>query len=256
MDLRKNIKEGLGLDIIRGESVHLLTDKLEERLASFEDKDGYFVINGNLSAYLYLRNPFERNIKESWRNKLLLSQLQAYSTPKGKINMLDFLAKQEGIGLLACQQNDSTIWVQRKDKTATISKNELGYRYALINGDPLKYSTDSLARKLMDNQYYSNQNWLKHTTQTDYPDAIYRLYQLMSKPAVGDILICSKKGYDLAKDYELFVGNYKGGHGGLHRDLLNVPYVLFLPTQSPHKVEYARAEDIGKMIKNYLFSSN
>lgn len=256
IDLRHNFKQGLGLELERGESVHLLTDELKTPLEEFENKDGYFVINGNLSAYLYMRNPIEKDTKLSWRKKLLSPQLQAYSTPEGDENLLHFLAQQEGIGLLAAQQNDSTIWVQLDDQTATIRKYQNGYAYTPINGDPLGYDSDTLASKLMDTQFHSADTWLAHTVQTDYPDAIYRLYELMSKPGVGDLLICSKKGYDLAADYELFVGNYKGGHGGLHKDLLKVPYILYLPNQAPKQLNYARSEEVGGMIMEYLFNEN
>lgn len=252
IDLRKNFKNKVGLDLERGKSVHLLTDELNIPLSKFSEKDGYFVINGNLSAYLYLRNPTEKDSKLSWRKKLSLAQLQAYQTPKGTKNLLNFLAQQEGVGLIAAQQNDATIWVQVGDNTATIVKYQDNYSYRPISNDPLGYTQDTLATKLIDTQFHSANTWLKHTIQTNYPDAIYRLYELMSKLDVGDVLICSKKGYDLAANYELFVGNYKGGHGGLHKDLLQVPYILYLPNQAPIQLNFARSEDIGKQIKQYL----
>ncbi|MFK7980545.1 MAG: alkaline phosphatase family protein [Saprospiraceae bacterium] len=211
IDLRKSFKRKLNLDLERGKSVHLLTDALTIPLSEFENKDGYFVINGNLSAYLYLRNPLEKETKLSWRKKLLLPQLQAYSTPKGGKNILDFLAQQEGIGLLTAQQNDSTIWVQLAEQIGVITKHQNAYSYIPLNGDPLGYTQDTLAIKLLNDKFHTASTWPAHTIETDYPDAIYRLYELMSKPEVGDLLICSKKGYDLAADYELFVGNYKVG---------------------------------------------
>ncbi len=254
IDLRKNFNNKLNLDLERGKSVHLLTDELTIPLSEFENKDGYFVINGNLSAYLYLRNPLEKDTKLSWRKKLLLPQLQAYATPEGDKNLLRFLAQQEGIGLLAAQQNDSTIWVQVADQMAIITKRQNVYNYTPLNGDPLGYTQDTLALKLLTSEFYTANTWLTHTIQTDYPDAIYRLYELMSKPNVGDLLICSKKGYDLAADYELFVGNYKGGHGGLHKDLLKVPYILYLPNQASKQLEFLRSEEVGGMIMKYLFN--
>lgn len=252
LDLRNHFKNGLALDLERGQSVHLLTNQLKTPLKKFEKKDGYLVINGNLSAYLYMRDYRKKSLKKSWRKKLLLPQLQNYPTPKGAKNLLDFLSQQVGVGLLACQKNDSTIWVQLADKTATITKRKNSYQYLPISGDPLGYTNDTLSAKLIDNQFYTKNDWLTHTIKTDYPDAVYRLFELMSKSEVGDLLICSKKGYDLAKDYELFVGNYKGGHGGLHKDLLQVPYILYLPNQSPKKIAFARAEEIGQFIMEYL----
>ena len=252
LDIRNNFKKELDLELERGKSVHLLTNELKIPLTKFEHKDGYFVINGNLSAYLYMRNPAEKDTKLSWRKKLLVPQLQNYQTPKGGKNLLDFLAQQEGIGLLAALQNDSTIWVQLREQIATITKQENKYRYQPLNGDPLGYIKDSLALELVDNQFYTANKWLEYTINTDYPDAIYRLYELMVKPAVGDVLICSKKGYDLAANYELFVKNYKGGHGGLHSDLLKVPYILYFPNQVPKQLDFARSEAVGMLIKRYL----
>lgn len=46
--------------------------------------------------------------------------------------------------------------------------------------------------------------------------------------------------------------NYKGGHGGIHKDLLNVPYILFLPDHAPQTIDVARAEDIGATILQYI----
>jgi len=256
IDLSNNFKNKLGLYLERGKSVHLLTDELNTPLTDFENKAGYFVINGNLSAYLYMRNLAEKDTRLSWKKKLSLTQLQTYQTPKGTKNLLDFLAQQKGVGLIAAQQNDSTIWVQLGNQTATIIKSQNGYAYRPINDDPLDYSNDTVARKLINQQFHSADNWLAHTIETNYPDAIYRLYELMSKPDVGDVLICSKKGYDLAADYELFVGNYKGGHGGLHKDLLQVPYILHLPNQAPKMVDFARSEEVGAMIMAYLFNQH
>lgn len=254
IDLRKQFKNELALELERGPSVNLLTDELAIPLTEFVNKDGYFVINGNLSAYLYMRNPIEKDAKLSWRKKLLLAQLQTYKTPKGTKNLLDILAQQEGVGLISAQQNDSTVWIQLNNQTATIQKHQNGYAYEPINGDPLGYTQDTLATQLIDQSFHSADTWLKYTIQTNYPDAIYRLYELMSKPNVGDLLICSKKGYDLAANYELFVGNYKGGHGGLHKDLLKVPYIFYLPNQAPKIVDFARSEEVGSMIMKYLFN--
>ncbi len=53
-------------------------------------------------------------------------------------------------------------------------------------------------------------------------------------------------GYDLAADYELIVGNYRGGHGGLRADQLRVPYVLSGPgVPTGQRLATARAEDVG-----------
>ena len=56
-------------------------------------------------------------------------------------------------------------------------------------------------------------------------------------------------GYDLAADYEMVVGNYRGGHGGLRADQLRVPYILSGPgVPAGQRLATARAEDIGATV--------
>lgn len=74
----------------------------------------------------------------------------------------------------------------------------------------------------------------------------------MQSPGIGDIVITSRKGVDLAKDYEVFVENYKGGHGGLRKELITVPFILTIPGNASKKRHALRNEDVGIMIKNHL----
>ncbi len=62
----------------------------------------------------------------------------------------------------------------------------------------------------------------------------------------------SRKGVDLANDYEIFVGNYKGGHGGLRKEIITVPYIIQLPNGQGEKIKALRNEDIGKIVKKHL----
>ena len=79
----------------------------------------------------------------------------------------------------------------------------------------------------------------------------------MDMPNVGDFFLTSKEGYDFAKDYEVIVGNYKGGHGGIKANQLRVPYILSIPNQKSKKIDHLRSEDVGKIIGDWLgFSEN
>ena len=48
----------------------------------------------------------------------------------------------------------------------------------------------------------------------------------MSAPDVADLVGTAALGYDLAADYELVVGNYRGGHGGLRADAPRAVHAL------------------------------
>lgn len=250
LDLRKALDD-IGLDMQRGKSIHIATDKLKEALSDFEDKDGYIVVNGNLSNYLYIKDPNKAD-PDSWRNKLRAPQLRQYNIDGRTVDLIEHISDQQGIDIVAAQVDDYKIVVQRGKQKAYIEHNAEGWKYDTTYGDPLQYTADSTASALLDNNFHSADEWLAHSLSTAYPDAVYRIGKLMLNEDVGEILVCSKAGYDLAADYELFVGNYKGGHGGLHEDLINVPYIFYNPAAPAQKVTAARSEEIGKWIMAHL----
>ena len=65
-------------------------------------------------------------------------------------------------------------------------------------------------------------------------------------PESGDVVITSAEGFDFGLDYELLIGSYRGGHGGLRRTQMAVPFVLCgWGLRSGVYLESARAEDVG-----------
>ncbi len=78
----------------------------------------------------------------------------------------------------------------------------------------------------------------------------------MNQPGIGDIVMTSRKGVDLANDYEIFVGNYKGGHGGLRKEIITVPYIIYRPGFGSEKIHALRNEDVGVIIKEYMGWAN
>jgi predicted AlkP superfamily pyrophosphatase or phosphodiesterase len=253
LDLRVNFQQDLGLQLERGESTVLMTSELDSPFEEFADKDGYFVINGNLSAYLYMKDPKEKASKNAWSNRLSYYQITHYRNGEKQIDLPDYISNIEGIELVSYIFNDSTIIVQNKYGKGIISTSMNGwYKYSIIDNDPLGYQNDSITSRLIDDQFHSGNMWLEASIQTNYPDALHRLYSLVSKPDMGDILICTLENYDLAKDYEMLIGNYKGGHGGIRAEMLNVPYVLYAPGQNSQDIRFARSEDVGATILEYL----
>ncbi|MFT7034545.1 MAG: putative AlkP superfamily pyrophosphatase or phosphodiesterase [Cyclobacteriaceae bacterium] len=253
LDLRVNFQEDLSLQLERGESTVLTTSELDSPFEEFAGKDGYFVINGNLSAYLYMKDPNEKVSENAWGNRLSYNQITHYTNGEKQIDLPKYISNIEGIELVSYIFNDSTIIVQNKFGKGTISTNAQGkYKYFVTDNDPLEYQNDSIASRLMDDQFHSANMWLEASFKTNYPDALHRLFSLVSKPDMGDILICTLENYDLAKDYEMLIGNYRGGHGGIRAEMLNVPYVLYTPGQNSQDIPFARSEDVGATILEYL----
>ena len=251
VDININIPEilgdSLGFAIERGPSTHLDTDELSTPIEEFVEDDGYFVINGNLSAYLYMTDQSISG-KEGWRKKIPGNLLSSYPTHSGVVDLPSFIARVEGIDLVAYQYDSNTVAVINGNSEARIILTE-GEKliYQHLSGDPL-----AMEGYLKQGQSYNFDSLLTMTANSDYPNAIARIWALMSKTDGPDIVMTTRKGYDLARDYEIFVDNYKGGHGGIHASLLNVPYILFVPSESPRKVAVARSEDVGATILDYL----
>ncbi len=251
IDFIKESKEIMGLDFIRGNAVNYRSMQLKEPLSDFVDKDGYFVINGNLSAMLYLRDPSQSGT-ESWRTNLTSQQLIDFSKNGTYVDITDGIANMEGLEFVIFRKDKNTIIVKNKKGQASIENRDHTYKYTPLSNNPFGYNEIDLL-----DTFLTADQWIEKTINTDYPDAVYRLYSLMDMPNVGDFVLTSKEGYDFAKDYEVIVGNYKGGHGGIKANQLRVPYILSIPNQKSRKIDFLRSEDVGKMIGDWLgFSKN
>ena len=253
LDIPKSLLEQYDISLIRGNSVNIFSKDLDEKLSDFVDKNGYFVINGNLSAYIYWRDTAQNPTVEHWRKRVPLSLLQHYPAKNKYLNLPHIIASLEGVELVACLKNDTTVSIfNAQNKADIIYHPTKGYRYVTGSTDPLSYNNDPILRGMIESGFHPADEWLKASLATDYPDALHRLYQLMSTERAGDMLITSLKSYDLAANYEFIVKNYKGGHGGLRGELLDVPYILYIPQTAPQILPYLRAEDVGQMIKAFL----
>ncbi len=251
IDFIKESKDAIGLDLIRGNAVNYRSMQLKEPLSDFVDKDGYFVINGNLSAMLYMRDPSESGT-ESWRSNLSYEQLINHTKNGASNNLPERIANMEGLEFVIFRKDKNTIIVKNKKGEASIENRGDAFNYNPISGNPFEYNEIDLL-----DTFLTAEQWLEKTINTDYPDAVYRLYSVMDMPNVGDFFLTSQEGYDFAKDYEVIVGNYKGGHGGIKANQLRVPYILSIPDQESKKIDHMRSEDVGKMIGNWLgFSEN
>lgn len=255
IDFGAVLKAKTGLLTERGASVNLWTDRLEETDEVLANIDAYFVINGNLCGYLYLKNNTENDPTETWTCRPPFAQITHYTKNNETINLPDEIRQFEGIELIAYRQNDSTLSLANRKGYATITQitsadpNTHIYRYDTLTADPLRYkSFPGLIGKPL-----SSRQWLDLSAQnTDFPYAIPRLYDVMQPENAPDLLFTAEKGFDVANDYEIVVHNYKGGHGGLRREVISVPYIIYLPRHDPDTLPALTNEDVGQLIRKHL----
>ena len=250
-DVQRNLdfcgwaKKELNLNIGRGKSVHFWSSALDDHISDLDPLDGFFVINGNLTAYLYMKDK-SRPYPEQWAYPLPPEKVENFHTVDRTIDLAGRIAMLDGIELVCYKSVDGNIKIRNQDGIAIVSAKSDSLQYYIDKANPLQYP-DSLCKR-----YLTRRQWLESTSDSEYPYAIPRLYDLMTQSAIGDIVITSAKGVDLANDYEIFVGNYKGGHGGLRKEIITVPYILYHPNMLKSMYKSMTAEDIGVLIGKYL----
>ena len=251
IDVCGEIKRRTGLTVDRGKALQMWNSDFTKPISDYRNLDGFFVINGNLSGMLYLR-PKKIDREKSWGPRLGYQELRQFATPRGTIDLPKILCKIEGIEHIILRKSTEEYEIHSKRGIATVSIRGDKASYTVQGNDPLSFDQQPMLQKLMDGTFYPLSEWQHWSMDTDYPDALYRLWELIQHPDCGDLVMTSQSGFDLAKDYEAFVGNYRGGHGGFRRDQLIVPYLLYAPTISAKEIPYQRAEEFGRAIFEYL----
>ncbi len=241
VDPRSVMKDSFNIDLHRGKATHIRSGRLSEKISDFEDKDGYYVINGNLTAYVYFKNPYT----QSWSEILNDETLRSFPTDNGNIDLVRTFCNLEGIQLVVSRSNGEVRVTSRRG-LGIISCNEEKYVYSVSRNDPLNVPEKLLEIPLTDRE------WLDNTYSSEYPCAVPTLFNLMNMPEAPDIILMAENGYDLAASYEIFVGNYKGGHGHLHRDLTLVPMILSSPSLRMNIFSNASSADIGATVFDFL----
>jgi hypothetical protein len=241
-----------GIRAFRGEATRLLSGKIENSLAQ-ADFDVLIAINGNLSNLLYFRNPAYDGAA-AWKNPPNPAQLRAYPSPNGPVDVVTTLLAAPSVEHVIIRGHTADDFeVHGRDGVGRIRQegpaDAPSYRYTVEGRDPLGYEGHIA---LVDGQAHDASAWLQATHATDFPDALYRIVQVMRQTTAPDVIVTSRQGWDLADDYELFVGVYRGGHGGLRADQIRVPYLLAGPGIPKGETATARAEDVGATLLRAL----
>jgi len=247
LDFSKWLAAETGLLTERGKSVHILSPELDAPLSDYDGFDGFFVINGNLAGYLYMKDPLQPS-HTAWRHNLPPELLEAYPTARGTINLPEVLSKNPKLELVISRGKSGRISIRNgPENLAEIYMDAAGrILYHPVCGNPLLYP------ETVHDTFLSKSEWLDKTLDSEFPYAIVRIWQLLNKPGIGDVVLTSRKGVDLAYDYEMFVGNYKGGHGGLRREILSVPFIYSIPGGKPGVLNGMTNERMGEIIIRHL----
>ena len=242
LDVREVLDTCCGLVAERDGSTHVINNKLDQPLSEWFDKDAAVVINGDMLNYLYFRDPGQTGA-EAWRQPVGLDRLRDY---RGH-DVVDALRKEAALRfVMGWSEKEQAAKVFTADGEGTIREGSGGLSYEFEGTDPFGYQDDPHVMPLFDGRAHPPRAWLEATYDTKFPDAVYRVHRLMTAPGAPDLVVTAAAGWDLGKDYEVLVGNYKGGHGGLNDEQMTTWYVLAGPgVRRGARLKTARVEDIG-----------
>lgn len=238
---------GLGLSCYRGKSVIMRKEIFKLPRKAWRSTDIVLAINGNTMAYLYA------NDGDGFSNRLTTEQLLSFKTLKKRyVPLLHHLLNMRGVEFVVSRDADGSARIQSPSRgQARIVRNPLAQCYRYIpEAEPSGRLGDPLGYGHLWNECLTEERWLNATSETQYPYAIVRIHRLMNAPGSGDIVLTAREGFDFGAGYEALIGNYRGGHGGLQRPQIAVPYILSGPGVAKGVVvNSTRSEDLGATLR-------
>jgi arylsulfatase A-like enzyme len=113
------------------------------------------------------------------------------------------------------------------------------YRYRVTRGaDPLGYAGHPATATLMDGAFHPGDAWFQASLGSPRPDVLVQMLELNDSPRAGDIIVFARPGWDFGRH------NF-GGHGGLTREEIFVPWLIAGPGLPPGAtLDGARTVDI------------
>jgi|GEM_PF-2147894 len=104
------------------------------------------------------------------------------------------------------------------------------YRYVLLSGrDPLELSSPMALEMIEAGQFYSGDQWAEATKDTNYPDCVVQIVQLLKAERSGDII------FDAAPGFEPWDEMQSGLHGSLRREHMMIPLLISSPRLDQEK---------------------
>lgn len=218
-----------------------------------KDYVGVAAVSGNANVHLYMRsNKCTNDCKWSLENRPSFKELTDYHVETTSlksndgVNLLSLIAtfpQVQHVFAKNTEDNSYYIYSQSgKSKiTKSLSQNKKLYSYKIIEGDdPLDLSSDeAIAMKSDQLKSYDADQWAMATKDSNYPDSIVQIVQLLDAERSGDIIIDAKKGYEPWDEMQ------QGLHGSLRKEHMLVPLYIYSDLLDHEKAEQF-LQDLGR----------
>ena len=190
----------------------------------FWDADAGSLISGNAMANIYVKS------KNGWGRKSTFEELGELVDNFIEREEVDIVAglDEEGRSRIKSVEGEARAWLD----------SEGNINYQKIKGDPFNYN--GMPNKM------SSEEALAHSYNTEYPDALVQIIQLLESPRCGDLVLSASPGYDLRAKHEN--PEHRSSHGALFRDHMIVPFLINTPVDK----EFVRTVDVFPTMLNLL----
>jgi len=236
------------------------------------DKDVLIGVSGDMSASVYVRDSLK-----GWKHRVYEQDLRSYPRSMGTnrsnaVDLIQTVLDFRGVQLVAWSRENGIVAIQtRKSASSGTTSHDVIYSdvgVAKLEKDgKISYQVDDSENKnalvicplgynksLADGEPRTPREWLASTVDTSYPYAVVRLLQYFTVPGLApDMLVTAHEGFDFGKDWEYYVQNFAGGHGGIHRSHLSTPAIFSGAGVHAHStVNSATIEDLGESLRVFL----
>lgn len=223
-DAHLNMMRGSGRDIKRW------------REGEHREWSGIGAVSGNGNVQLYLRKPGAP--LDDWTARPSYEDLRAYPAADGeRVDLVESLLQYRQVSNVYAADRD-------RDEYRVLSRSGEGlirvhrdgvreeYSYTIESGaDPLGYASFEATREMTTGDFYNGDRWATATRDSEFPDGVVQIVQLLDGPNSGDIIV------DAAPGYEPWEQMQEGLHGALRREHLVVPLLIYGPKLDAEKAE-------------------
>lgn len=186
--------------------------------------DVVFVHGADRDAFVYFNvGKLENFYGKGWGERIKLIDLMNYPLPSGrKIDIIEELAKGDGIGLIFARESGDKVHVFSKNGHGLIRRSKFigfkpEYSYEILEGtDPMELDKVTLPAN---GEFLSSRDWLELTGSAPYPDVIPQMPELFRTTKTGDLIVYATPGYSFNEEY-------LSGHGGGTRPEMYTPFLF------------------------------
>lgn len=239
--LARWLRNDIGLNVAEKE-LNGDAEELGHRAKYYDGFSAVVVVSGDRYAALHLRRPIRDAAGRAtdfapWPQSPDPSELAAYPTVDGQVDLPGLLLSQEAVDAIAWPAGENRVRVRRRGGEVEFAATGEGISCRVISGnDPLewkgKVATDLLAGKPADGR-----RWLAETLDTDYPDLPEQMLAYFRTHRAGDLAVFAAPGWD-------FHEPYGAGHGGLGPVDMFAPMLLAGPGVPHGRLKTARMIDL------------